>query len=250
MRRVQLLSIVVLGALALAVAGCGGDATLARPERDATLLLDAKPDAVHAGIALADARDFDGAEGVHLTVRAPSPSTNAVKLLASDRVTFAVLDIHDLALARARGRDVVGVMALVQRPLSAVLAKRRGHRARVLRRRDRQAPVHPELVLCVSRRTLERDLPVVRAAVRALRRGYDEALADPESALSALATLGAADRTKLARRFDAVAPAFIADAPRFGDLDRQALRRWAQWETREGLTKRPTDVGRAFAFGY
>ena len=33
-----------------------------------------------------------------------------------------MLDIHDLALARERGRDLVGVMAFVQTPLAAVLA--------------------------------------------------------------------------------------------------------------------------------
>ena len=34
-----------------------------------------------------------------------------------------MLDLHDLALARSKGRDLVGVMALVQRPLAAVLAQ-------------------------------------------------------------------------------------------------------------------------------
>ena len=37
------------------------------------------------------------------------------------RAQLAVLDIHDLAIARERGRDLVGVMAIVQRPLAAVL---------------------------------------------------------------------------------------------------------------------------------
>jgi ABC-type nitrate/sulfonate/bicarbonate transport system substrate-binding protein len=158
MRRLPVPLIAVLGALAFAATGCGGDETLARPDEAATLVLDSRPGAVHAGIALADERDFDGAEGVHLTVRSPKRSANPVKLLLSGRATFAVLDLHDLARARARGRDVVAVMGLVQRPAAGV----------------------PALVLAVSRRTLDDDLPVVRAAVRALRRGYEEALADPE----------------------------------------------------------------------
>jgi NitT/TauT family transport system substrate-binding protein/putative hydroxymethylpyrimidine transport system substrate-binding protein len=33
------------------------------------------------------------------------------------------MDIHDLGLAREKGRDIVGVMALVQRPLAAVIAQ-------------------------------------------------------------------------------------------------------------------------------
>ena len=42
--------------------------------------------------------------------------------LAAGRADMAVVDIHDLGLARAAGRDVVGVGALVQRPLAAVIA--------------------------------------------------------------------------------------------------------------------------------
>ena len=54
-------------------------------------------------------------------MQAPSASTDAVRLLLGGRAELAMLDIHDLALARERGRDLVGVMAIVQRPLAAVL---------------------------------------------------------------------------------------------------------------------------------
>jgi NitT/TauT family transport system substrate-binding protein/putative hydroxymethylpyrimidine transport system substrate-binding protein len=43
-----------------------------------------------------------------------------------------VLDIHDLGLARERGRDFVGVGALVQRPLAAIIARREVRRPRDL----------------------------------------------------------------------------------------------------------------------
>jgi ABC-type nitrate/sulfonate/bicarbonate transport system substrate-binding protein len=46
-----------------------------------------------------------------------------VRLLLGGRAQLAVLDIHDLAIARQEGRDLVGVLALVQRPLAAVLAR-------------------------------------------------------------------------------------------------------------------------------
>ena len=36
---------------------------------------------------------------------------------------MAILDIHDLALARENGADIVGVMAFVQQPLASVLAQ-------------------------------------------------------------------------------------------------------------------------------
>lgn len=116
------LVIVVLGVLALA--GCGGGgAGQDRPDRAATLLLDFQPNGVHAGIFSAVRRGYDAAEGVHLTVRVPASGTDATKLLLAGRTQFAVLDLHDLALAREKGRDVVAVMALVQRPLAAVLAQ-------------------------------------------------------------------------------------------------------------------------------
>jgi NitT/TauT family transport system substrate-binding protein/putative hydroxymethylpyrimidine transport system substrate-binding protein len=99
----------LLFAVLLVLAGCGGE------EGDrvgSTIALDFQPNAVHAGIYAA-----------HMAVRVPSSSTDSLKLLASGRTDLAVVDIHDLGLARERGADVVGVGALVQRPLAAVIAR-------------------------------------------------------------------------------------------------------------------------------
>jgi ABC-type nitrate/sulfonate/bicarbonate transport system substrate-binding protein len=110
-------------ASAVLLAACGGSGSDARPNADATLMLDFTPNAAHAGIYSALARGFDEAEGVHLKVRVPGSSTDAVKLLLAGRTQFSVMDIHDLALAGARGRQLVAVMSIVQRPLAAVLAQ-------------------------------------------------------------------------------------------------------------------------------
>ena len=106
----------------LALGGCGGAGT-DRPNQEASLLLDFTPNGVHAGIYLATSRGFDDAEGVALEVRAPSASTDALRLLQGGRADMAILDIHDLGLARQEGADVVGVMAVVQRPLASILAQ-------------------------------------------------------------------------------------------------------------------------------
>jgi ABC-type nitrate/sulfonate/bicarbonate transport system substrate-binding protein len=106
---------------ALALTACGGTSNSGID--DASLLLDFTPNAVHTGIYTALARDFDGAEGVRMRIRVPSESTDPVRLLTAGRVDLAVMSISDLAIARARGSDLVGVMALVQRPLAAVLAQ-------------------------------------------------------------------------------------------------------------------------------
>jgi putative hydroxymethylpyrimidine transport system substrate-binding protein len=117
----RILPLVTALATAAVLAACGGTSGDERPNADATLMLDFTPNAAHAGIYSAVARGFDDAEGVALRVRPPSSSADAVKLLLSDRAQFAVMDIHDLALAGARGRELVGVMSIVQRPLAAVL---------------------------------------------------------------------------------------------------------------------------------
>jgi putative hydroxymethylpyrimidine transport system substrate-binding protein len=118
----RLLLFVVLGA-SMALGGCGASNEVRAPNRDATLLLDFKPNAVHTGIYTAVDRGFDSALGVRLRIRVPSDSTDAVKRLASGRTDFAILGIHELAIARERGRDLVGVMAIVQQPLAAILAQ-------------------------------------------------------------------------------------------------------------------------------
>ena len=124
MRRIK----VILIAAAALLSGCGsGSSTSTTPgahhaTTDTSLVLDFTPNAVHAGIYTAIARGYDTAAGVRLHVIVPSATTDSIKLLQSRRVNFAILDIHDLAIARERGADIVGIMAVVQRPLAAVIA--------------------------------------------------------------------------------------------------------------------------------
>jgi len=317
MRR-RLLAILFMAVLALA--GCGSDESGGAPNDAATLLLDFQPNAVHTGIYMAISRGYDTALGVKLHVRAPSESTDAVKLLASGRADLAILDIHDLALARERGRDLVGVMALVQTPLAAIFAQPTNHTPRdlegkrvgvtglpsddaVLRsivagaggdpakvhvttigfnavrsvltgrvagatgfwnaegvalhaRRpeirefrvdDFGAPEYPELVLAVTRETLQDRASLVRATVDALARGYEEVLSDPESGVAALVeAVKGLDRAEVQRELDEVSPSFTAGARGFGELNRPRLEAWARWERRFGITKRVPDVGLAF----
>lgn len=321
-RRASALALACLVAAALGTAGCsraGED----RPNAAATLVLAGRSSAVDAGIDLAVERDFDGAEGVALRLRGPAAPRDGLRRLLDGRAQFAVVDIHDLVRARERGRDVVGVTAVVQRPLAAVLAGPAVRRPRdlagrrvgvdgtrrdtaivdavvagdggnarrvrtvrvrgavsavldgrvaaatgfwnsdgvelvarrpgahVFRADDYGVPAYPELVLAVTRATLQDQRAVVRATVAAVRRGYEEALNDPESAVGAVVdrTPGL-DRAAVQERFDAVSPAFLEGVTRFGDLDLARLRTWARWEARVGIVERPPDVALAFAPGF
>ncbi len=318
-RRLRALACVLAAALlGLASAGCGGGGAQRQPQA-ATLLLDFTPNGVHAGIFSAVARGFDRRAGVRRTVREPSASTDAVKLLVAGRTDFAVLDIHDLALARERGRDLVGVLALVQRPLAAVLTQPGIHSPRALQgrrvgvtglpsddavlrsivagddghprlvrrvtigfnavpslltrrvaavtafwnvegvalRRRRPgygefrvdaygAPAYPELVVCVTRRTLRQRPALVAAVRRALSAGYAFALSRPSASVSdLLAHAPGLTRSLAGDELATVRPALTWKG-RFGLLDPLRLHRWAAWEAAFGIVRRPPDVRRAF----
>jgi len=121
MRRTVALLAAVLALAGLA--GCGEDGAEPGVPQGATLVLDFVPNAVHSGIYAALSHGYYEDEGVDLKVQAPGESTDAPKLLGAGKVEFAILDIHDLGIARERGIDLVGVAPLVQRPLAAVLAR-------------------------------------------------------------------------------------------------------------------------------
>jgi putative hydroxymethylpyrimidine transport system substrate-binding protein len=323
MVRATLATVLAAGALAVAVAGCGSRATTTRASaalRDATLMLDFTPNAVHTGIYAALAHHYDRDEGVDLHVIAPTASTDSIKLLETGRVNFAILDIHDLAIARQQNEDIVGIMAIVERPLAAVIAapnvsspkllqgktvgvtgdpsdtavldsevsgsggdpakvktitigfnavadllagKVAGATAfwsdegvtiraerpgfHVFQVQDYGAPSYPELVVCVTRATLERDPTLIRDVVDALVRGYDYTLANPaQSAAELDHAVPSLDPKLVATQLHALLPAFQDSSGRIGVLDTQTLSVWARWEARFGIVRRPPDVTAAF----
>lgn len=149
---------------ALALAGCGGAATPDRPELEATLVLNGRPQALDAPIATAVERNFDGAEGVHFLVRAGRAPGAGSRALKRGRAEFAVLP----AAALSGDDELIGIMALANEPDG-----------------DRK----PTVVLATRRSALEEDPSLARAAVRALLRSYESALTDPPSSLSDLQSL-------------------------------------------------------------
>ncbi|HEY8083655.1 MAG TPA: ABC transporter substrate-binding protein [Solirubrobacterales bacterium] len=124
MKRVAALLAAAL--LLTGAAGCGGDGAEPGAPVGATLVLDFTPNAVHSGIYAAQRQGYYRDEGIDLTLQQPGNSTDAPKLLEAGRVEFAILDIHDLGIARERGLEVVGAMPIVQRPLASVIARADG----------------------------------------------------------------------------------------------------------------------------
>ena len=307
--------------LALVIVGCGpGSAATQSSLRDATLMLDFTPNAVHAGIYSALAHHYVHNLGLRLHVIAPTASVDPIKLLETGRVNFAILDIHDLAIARERGQDIVGVMAIVQRPLSSVIAapdiatpralpgktvgitgvpsdtavlrsvvsgagadpakvktitigfnavadllagrvaaatafwndegqaiqsKRPGFH--IFRVDDYGAPSYPELVVCATRHTLDRDASLTQKVVDALVYGYDFTEFNPSRSAEDLEEFVPGLDPRLVRaQLNALLPVFQGPNHRVGELSPARLRAWANWEVRFGIVSRPPDVARAF----
>jgi putative hydroxymethylpyrimidine transport system substrate-binding protein len=317
----KLAAALLAAALLLACSsGCGGSGAEPGAPDGATLVLDFVPNAVHSGIYAAEREGYYRDAGIDLTIRQPGESTDAPKLLAAGRADFAILDIHDLGIAREHGLDVVGLMPIVQRPLAAVIARRgngiagprelQGHTVGVtglpsdeavvdsevsadggdpaavkrvtigfnavsslaagkvdaatgfwnaegvaLRRQGVPvdifkvnrygAPPYPELVLTASRQTIDRKLGLVRAMVRATRRGYGFVVSHPAKGLEdLLAEVPNLDRADQRPQLRVLLPD-LRPVP----FDAAVLRSWAAWDLEHGLLHRPLDVSAAFELG-
>ena len=92
------------------------------PSRQATLILDFVPNAVHAGIYRALAAGYYREQGIDLRVVTPSASTDTLKLIDAHSAQFGLADGSDVAGLIARGGDAQAVMAIVQRPLGGLIA--------------------------------------------------------------------------------------------------------------------------------
>jgi putative hydroxymethylpyrimidine transport system substrate-binding protein len=124
-------AVALVATVALAASGCGSGEQSGRAQ-PVTLALDFTPNAVHAPIYAAVRKGYDREHGVRIRIRPPGTTPDSLKLVSSGRADVAVLDIHDLGLARERGADVVGIGALVQQPLAAIIARSYVRRPRQL----------------------------------------------------------------------------------------------------------------------
>lgn len=110
----------------------GGPPTTTASATSLSLTLDFAPNAVHTGLYVAQERGLFRDADLAVRIRVPGSGADGAKLLAAGRTDLAVMDIHDVALAREEGADLVAVGAIVQRPLAAVLASRTIRRPRDL----------------------------------------------------------------------------------------------------------------------
>ena len=111
-------------AAALFAVGCGekSDTVTTKGTQSLSLMLDYYPNADHVGIYDAQSEgDFTRA-GLKVAIQQPGDTTSPLKLLAAGKVDLAISYEPELLLARDKGERLVAVGAVVQKPLTSIIA--------------------------------------------------------------------------------------------------------------------------------
>lgn len=117
----------------LALAGCGTkqDTISASGVKPFTVMLDFFPNADHAPLYAGIAHGDFKAAGLEVKPEAPAEPAEPLKLLAAGKVDMAISYEPELLLARDQGLKLVSIGALVQRPLTSIIALPAKHVASV-----------------------------------------------------------------------------------------------------------------------
>ncbi|HXB14337.1 MAG TPA: ABC transporter substrate-binding protein [Solirubrobacteraceae bacterium] len=122
--RAGLLALLAALGAALALAACGSkqDTLSAGSTKRFTVMLDFFPNADHAALFTAISRGYFRAVGLDVVPVTPAEPAEPLKLLAAGRVDMAISYEPEVLLARDSGLNVVSIGALVQRPLTSIIA--------------------------------------------------------------------------------------------------------------------------------
>jgi putative hydroxymethylpyrimidine transport system substrate-binding protein len=116
-------------ACALVLCACGAkqDTLTAARTKPFTVMLDWFPNADHAPLYSAIAAGDFRAVGLDVKPVVPSETAEPLKLLAAGKVDMAISYEPELLLARDQGLKLVSIAALVQRPLTSIIALPSSH---------------------------------------------------------------------------------------------------------------------------
>ncbi|HEV3045748.1 MAG TPA: ABC transporter substrate-binding protein [Solirubrobacteraceae bacterium] len=120
-------------ALALGLAACGTkqETITAAAAKPFTVMLDWFPNADHAALYTGIARGDFRAVGLDVKPVVPAETAEPLKLLAAGKVDMAISYEPQLLLARDQGLKLVSIGALVQRPLTSIIALPEAHVASI-----------------------------------------------------------------------------------------------------------------------
>jgi len=138
-----------------------------------TLMLDFFPNADHAAIYTAIADGNFRAAGLDVQPQAPADPSEPLKLLAAGRVDMAISYEPELLLARDKGLRLVSIGALVQRPLTSIIALPSKHVASVSQLAGRRVGTAGIAYQAAELRTALQHAGVSPASVREVNVGFN-----------------------------------------------------------------------------
>jgi ABC-type nitrate/sulfonate/bicarbonate transport system substrate-binding protein len=314
-------------ALAVGVAACGssdddsGDSGSGSGggTKDATLVLDFIPGAVHAGIYEALQKGYYEDNGINLKVIEPTSTADTLKLIDAGKADFGIADGIDLATQITDGREAQGIMALLQRPpgglitledegitdpkqlegktvgvtgvpsdnailntimkdaggnpddanvvtigfngvqsleagkvsaftgfipADGVQVEADGYPTKSFPLDENGGPSYPGLVVFSTESKIGDDPDLMQGFVDATTKGYQDALADPQAALSALlAQTQGLDKGLQEKVFDAYIP-YFGPADTFGQFDKANLESLSTFMVDNDLASEPISPDR------
>jgi len=128
-RRASLPALLACLICAVALSACGAkqDTVSAASTKPFKVMLDWFPNADHAALYAAIAHGDFRAVGLDVEPVVPSETAEPLKLLAAGKVDMAISYEPQLLLARDQGLELVSIGALVQRPLTSIIALPEAH---------------------------------------------------------------------------------------------------------------------------
>jgi putative hydroxymethylpyrimidine transport system substrate-binding protein len=152
----------------------------------------------------------------------------------------------DLAPALISGRvdAVVGAYWTHE----SILLENQGYPVNIMRMEEWGVPDYYELVMVTSEETLQNRRDVVERFVRAVRRGYQDAIADPQAGVDILLEASQEEVDEAIERpgADLLAPLWATDTASFGEQDPARWASFVQWMKDNGLIEGDLNVEDAF----
>jgi putative hydroxymethylpyrimidine transport system substrate-binding protein len=162
-------------ACALTVAACGTkqDVISAAKTKPFTVMLDFFPNADHAALYSAIAHGDFRAVGLDVHPQIPAEPADPLKLLAAGKVDMAISYEPELLLARDQGLRLVSIAALVQRPLTSIIALPGEHVAKVADLAGKTVGTAGIAYQAAELRTALQDAGVPPASVKQVNVGFN-----------------------------------------------------------------------------
>lgn len=287
-----------------------------------SMALDWFPWSEHVGFFIAKEKGYFADEGLDVELRIPPDPATIIQTIASGRDDFGINTKHDILVAREQGIAVVSIMALYQRPVSAlmtledsgiktpkdladkkvgwtgvpqhekmmdtilkkygmslkdvemvnvgfdlvpaligkqvdaiafgywvyesIVSEKQGFPVNIMKIDEYGIPRHYELVVITNEDKLKNSPELVQKLVKAVKRGYEDAIKDPESAVQLLKKTNPEVDINIERRSTELQIPLWKSEKGFGWQEEQKWVEFAQWMKDNGLLSKDVDATKAF----